>query len=149
MSSENSAAVAAQIANRLLEPLWAEVVDEHEGAARFLREMSSRLVDFNAITGIRDFHRTRRADYGPVWREESLMIAEAIRKGQREVLVEVGDDADSPTRYLDRIHGLRRAYSATAAATRSRRGFGRSGRHDNIHAATKHGKSVHRIRRGP
>src|SRR5687768_11972069 len=83
---------AAEIANRLLERLWDEVVAEHEAAVRFQREWEGRLGDCDLISGVVDYQRLRSLDHGPVWRRESLLIAEAIRNQRREVLVEPGVD---------------------------------------------------------
>jgi integrase len=104
---------AAEVANRLLEKLWEEVVAEHEAAVRFLREMGGPLGDCNVISGVVDYQRLRRVDHGPVWREESLMIAEAIRRGQREIAVQVGSQIDAD-RYVERIVDLRRTYTVIA-----------------------------------
>lgn len=102
---------AAEVASRLLEKLWDEVLAEYDGAAACVRE-GRRLGDSNRITGRTDVHRMREVHHGPAWREVSLMIAEAIRHGEREIPVEVG--ADSAVAYVQRIQFLRQAYSVIA-----------------------------------
>lgn len=101
---------AAEIANRLLEKLWNCVVAEHRGAAEFIAQKRGRLGDVNLISGVVDYQRLRRVDHGPIWREESLAIAEAIRKARHEVPVEIGDDAGQPQKYVERIANLRQLY---------------------------------------
>ena len=68
---------AAEVANRLLEQLWTEVIAEHADAERFIREMGDQLLDCNQITG--EVHYGRKWQPPPcvVWRAESLAIAEA------------------------------------------------------------------------
>jgi integrase len=105
---------AAEVANRLLEQLWNSVVAEHAAAEHLVKKMKGRLGDVNRIAGDVDYQRLRRVDRGPVWRKESLAIAEAIRKGQREVVVEVGNDANEPCKYIERIADLRREYNVIA-----------------------------------
>jgi hypothetical protein len=105
---------AAEVANRLLEQLWKCVVDEHADAERFIRTMGGRLGDVNLIDGIKYSEPRRRIDDGPVWRPDSLAVAEAVRKGRRQVAVEVGDDADRPDAYVERIDMLQRQYPVVA-----------------------------------
>ncbi|MGA2497437.1 MAG: tyrosine-type recombinase/integrase [Tepidisphaeraceae bacterium] len=104
----------AEIANHLLDKLWDEVVAEHEDALRFQRDLGGRLGDSNSITGEVDVQRLRKLDQGPVWRAESLLIAEAIRRGQREIVVQTGRDVENHAAYLERIAYLRRTYSVIA-----------------------------------
>ena len=106
--------VAAEIANGLLEQLWAEVVAEYADAERFIRTMGEQLLDANLIMGEIDYTRKRRLPPCPVWRADSLIIAEAIRRGERQVMVRAGAKDESPEGYLERIAGLRRTYSVIA-----------------------------------
>jgi hypothetical protein len=50
--------VAAEVANGLLEQLWAKVVAEHAASERFIREMGDQLVEANLVTG-----ETRRTEF--------------------------------------------------------------------------------------
>lgn len=106
--------VAAGIANKLLEKLWDEVVHEHKVAVRFLRELSGRLGDVNLLAGHVDYQHLRNVNNGPLWRAESLEIAEAIRSGQRQLRVRVGSDSGCPAAYVERITNLQRTYSVIA-----------------------------------
>jgi hypothetical protein len=105
---------AAELANRRLENLWKSVVEEHADADRFIRTIGARLGDVNLIDGHRLHSSRRRVDNGPVWRAESLAIAEAVRKGLQQIEVAVGDDAERPDAYVERIDILRRQYPVIA-----------------------------------
>ncbi len=109
---------AAQIANALLQKLWQEVVAEHEDTVRWMQGMGGRLADTNLITGeIVALQRDLSA--GPHWRHESLLIAEAVRRGQHRLAVHADPKTqpllasyrETPGGYVDRIAALRRTYT--------------------------------------
>jgi integrase len=106
--------VAAEVANGLLEQLWAKVVAEHAASERFIREMGDQLVEANLVTGEIDYRRKRRLPPCAVWRADSLAIAEAIRKGERQVVVRACPETESPEKFIERITGLRSIYSVIA-----------------------------------
>lgn len=78
---------AAELANKLLEKLWDEVVAEQQSAVEWMERMGGRLGDTNMVTGEADGLRHEKLALGPHWRPESLMIAEAIRRGRRQLAV--------------------------------------------------------------
>jgi hypothetical protein len=104
---------AAEVRNRMLEQLWAEVVAEHERSVEFVQTMSSRLGDADHISG-QLLARERDLSHGPIWRAESLRIAEAIRKGQSQIRVPPGEIDGCPQSYVQRIHALSQEYSGVA-----------------------------------
>jgi hypothetical protein len=111
--------IEAGIAAPLLERLWQEVVAEHEVAVEWMQRIGGRLADMDLTSGSCDRTRLRRLDRGPIWRAESLAIAEAIRSGRREVIVHVGDPPSKPAEYVRRIAELRSTYSIIAFAPAS------------------------------
>src|SRR5215212_8664407 len=70
---------SAERANVRLERLWDEVVAEHEASVRWMGDIGGNLGDGDLVSGQADVRRRRRLDVGPVWRGESLLIAEAVR----------------------------------------------------------------------
>lgn len=101
---------SAERANARLERLWDEVVVEHEASVRWMGDIGGNLVDSDMVSGDADARRPRRLDVGPLWRAESLLIAEVVRRGEHQVVVPVGQDADHPTAYVERFAYLRRTY---------------------------------------
>jgi len=102
----------AEVANVLLERLWEEVVVEHEQVIQSVEELGGRFVKSNLVTGEYDPFTDRDLRHGPVWRAEGLLIADAIRCGERQIAVPLGKD--SPARYIERLHTLRNTYSVIA-----------------------------------
>lgn len=103
----------AELASRLLERLWDAVVAEHAEAAAWLRQMGGRLGDCNAVTGEWDPSRLRNVSHGPVWRAESLLIAEVIRDGEREVEV-LPWQGRGAAAYVEQLASLKRTYPVIA-----------------------------------
>lgn len=101
----------AEVANLRLQRLWEEVVAEHDAAVRWMCEIGGNLLNSDLVSGQVEPRARRRLDHGPIWRAESLLIAEAIRQGEHQVVVQVGQDQDRPHAYLDRFAYLRRSYS--------------------------------------
>lgn len=104
----------AESANLRLQRLWEEVVAEHQAAVQWMQRWGGRLGDADLITGETDHGQLRRLDPGPRWRAESLRIAEAVRRGEHEVTVEIGADVNRPTAYVERVAALRRTYSVVS-----------------------------------
>ena len=83
---------AAELAARLLERLWSDIVDEHQRAQDEACGPMSHIpgvgppMDDDRVTGVGS-SRARDLSCGPIWRSETLRIAEAIRKGEREMTV--------------------------------------------------------------
>lgn len=77
---------AAEVANRLLEQLWEDVVAEHQDALRLVRDWGGRLGDTNAIAGEMDVERLRRVDAERLRTDDeiaSLRQDEICRDGQQ------------------------------------------------------------------
>jgi hypothetical protein len=100
----------AEEANCRLERLWGEVVAEHGATVRWMNDIGGLLGDSDMISGRVDPQSRRRLDLGPIWRAESLIIAEALRRGQHQIVVPPGQDEARPSAYVERLNYLRRTF---------------------------------------
>ena len=109
---------AAEMASRRLEQLWAEVITEHQESVEWTTTsgISDQLGESCLITGELS-RRIRDLTHGPIWRTDSLMIAEAVRKGEREIAVHPPPPESGFTiigKYVEQIGLLRQIFTVIA-----------------------------------
>lgn len=101
--------VLARAASARLERLWDEVVTGYQLAVR-INAFGSQFGQMNRI--VPELKIPLSVNHGEAhWRPESLLIAEAVRKGLHEIAVEAGPHCENPIEYVERIVSLRRDFS--------------------------------------
>ncbi len=104
----------ARAASALLERLWENVIAKYQFALR-IGAFGPQFGQMNCIAPEPVIPLSiNRGE--PCWLPESLLIADAVRRGVHEVAVEVGPHSPYAAEYVERIANLRRDYSVPKEA---------------------------------